>query len=82
MKIENSKVLVIGGAGFIGSFVVSELLKTKVGKVIIYDNFATFETYDFKPLYDIILEHWILYWIIKTAVTKMTVTVHLRIETR
>jgi UDP-glucose 4-epimerase len=40
MKIENSKVLVIGGAGFIGSFVVSELLKTKVGKVIIYDNFA------------------------------------------
>ena len=40
MKIEGSKILVIGGAGFIGSFVVSELLKTKVGKVIIYDNFA------------------------------------------
>lgn len=40
MKIEGSKILVIGGAGFIGSFVVSELLKTKVGKVVIYDNFA------------------------------------------
>lgn len=40
MKTDGSKVLVIGGAGFIGSFVVSELLKTKVGKVIIYDNFA------------------------------------------
>jgi UDP-glucose 4-epimerase len=40
MKTDDSKVLVIGGAGFIGSFVVSELLKTNVGKVIIYDNFA------------------------------------------
>ena len=40
MDINNSKVLVIGGAGFIGSFVVSELLKTNVGKVVIYDNFA------------------------------------------
>ena len=40
MDISNSKVLVIGGAGFIGSFVVSELLKTNVGKIVIYDNFA------------------------------------------
>ena len=40
MNIKNSKILVIGGAGFIGSFVVSELLKSRVGKVIIYDNFA------------------------------------------
>ncbi|MFA6130543.1 MAG: SDR family NAD(P)-dependent oxidoreductase [Candidatus Omnitrophota bacterium] len=40
MKLEGSKVLVIGGAGFIGSFVVSELLKTDVGEVVIYDNFA------------------------------------------
>ena len=40
MKTDGSKILVIGGAGFIGSFVVSELLKTQVGKVIIYDNFA------------------------------------------
>ena len=40
MNSENKNILVIGGAGFIGSFVVSELLKTTVGKVIIYDNFA------------------------------------------
>ena len=40
MKLENSKVLVIGGSGFIGGFVVSELLKHDVKEVIIYDNFA------------------------------------------
>ena len=40
MNISNSKILVIGGAGFIGSFVVSELLKKSVGSVVIYDNFA------------------------------------------
>jgi UDP-glucose 4-epimerase len=36
----NKRVLVIGGAGFIGSHLVSELLRTEVGEVIIYDNFA------------------------------------------
>jgi len=40
MKLENAKVLVIGGAGFIGSHVVAELLKTKVAKIVVYDNFA------------------------------------------
>ena len=40
MKIKDSKILVIGGAGFIGSFVVSELLKHPVKEVVIYDNFA------------------------------------------
>jgi len=39
-RISGSKVLVIGGAGFIGSHVVAELLKTDVGEVVIYDNFA------------------------------------------
>ena len=33
-------MLVIGGAGFIGSHVVAELLKTEVGEVLVYDNFA------------------------------------------
>jgi UDP-glucose 4-epimerase len=40
MNIKNSKILVIGGAGFIGSFVVAELLKEEVAEVVVYDNFA------------------------------------------
>jgi len=40
MELKNSKILVIGGAGFIGSFVVAELLKEEVTQVTIYDNFA------------------------------------------
>lgn len=40
MELKNSKVLVIGGAGFIGSFVVAELLKEDVAEVTVYDNFA------------------------------------------
>jgi UDP-glucose 4-epimerase len=39
-KISGAKVLVIGGAGFIGSHVVAELLRTGVGEVVIYDNFS------------------------------------------
>lgn len=40
MNINQSSVLVIGGAGFIGSHVVAELLKTDVERVVIFDNFA------------------------------------------
>ena len=40
MEIKNAKCLVIGGAGFIGSHVVTELLKEEVARVIIYDNFS------------------------------------------
>lgn len=39
-KLKDAKVLVIGGSGFIGGFVVAELLKHEVREVIIYDNFA------------------------------------------
>jgi len=38
--LKDSKILVIGGSGFIGSFVVESLLKFPVREVIIYDNFA------------------------------------------
>lgn len=40
MELSGAKVLVIGGAGFIGSHVVAELLKTDVREIVIYDNFA------------------------------------------
>ncbi|MBM77139.1 MAG: NAD-dependent dehydratase [Crocinitomicaceae bacterium] len=40
MDLNNSKILVIGGAGFIGSYVVAELLKENINQLVIYDNFA------------------------------------------
>ena len=40
MKLEGSRILVIGGAGFIGSQVTAELLKTAVSEVVVYDNFT------------------------------------------
>lgn len=39
-KLENANILVIGGAGFIGSHVVRQLLNEPVNKVVIYDNFV------------------------------------------
>jgi UDP-glucose 4-epimerase len=40
MDIKGKKFLVIGGAGFIGSYVVEELLKEDVARVVVYDNFC------------------------------------------
>ncbi len=39
-ELKNKRILVIGGAGFIGGFLVAELLKEPVKEVIIYDNFS------------------------------------------
>ena len=39
MNLKGKRVLVIGGAGLIGSHVVDELLSTDVGEIVIYDNF-------------------------------------------
>ena len=40
MKINGKKLVVIGGAGLIGSHTVDELIKEDIGELIIYDNFV------------------------------------------
>jgi UDP-glucose 4-epimerase len=39
-NISDCKTVVIGGAGFIGSHIVEELLKEDVGEIVVYDNFT------------------------------------------
>ena len=38
MNLKNKRILVIGGAGLIGSHVVDELIKTEANEIVIYDN--------------------------------------------
>jgi len=40
MEIKGATVLVIGGAGFIGSHVVDKLTKEDVNQIVVYDNFC------------------------------------------
>ena len=40
MRLDDSRVLVIGGAGFVGSYVVDELLQESVQEIVVLDNFV------------------------------------------
>src|SRR6266571_5283976 len=40
MELRGKRMLVIGGAGFIGSHLVDELVKNDVGEILVYDNFS------------------------------------------
>ena len=52
MDLNGKKILVIGGAGFIGSHVVAELLKTNIRELVIYDNFARGKRSHITPFLD------------------------------
>ena len=40
MDVRGKRLIVIGGAGFIGSHIVDELTREDVGEIVVYDNFA------------------------------------------
>jgi len=40
MKLDKSRVLVIGGAGLVGSHIVDQLTREPVSEIIVYDNFV------------------------------------------
>ena len=40
MDIRGKRLIVIGGAGLIGSHIVDALTREDVGEIVVYDNFA------------------------------------------
>ena len=39
MQLKGSKIVVVGGAGLIGSHTIDHLLKEDVKEIVVYDNF-------------------------------------------
>src|SRR5881397_737171 len=40
MDLTGTRVMLIGGAGLVGSYVVDRLLREGVGEIVVYDNFV------------------------------------------
>jgi UDP-glucose 4-epimerase len=40
MELKHKKIMVVGGAGFVGSYIVDQLLDEGVEQVVVYDNFV------------------------------------------
>jgi len=59
--IKNKVILVTGGAGFIGSYVVEELLQRGPAKVIIIDNFIRGSKANMKNLP--VIRRWSFTWV-------------------
>jgi UDP-glucose 4-epimerase len=50
-KVKNSTILVTGGAGFIGSYVIEELIPLQPKKIIIIDNFHPGQPGEYEIVY-------------------------------
>lgn len=51
-SIPDSKILVTGGAGFIGSYLIEELLKMKPARIIVLDNLVRGSRYNMRSFID------------------------------
>jgi UDP-glucose 4-epimerase len=40
MKLDNSRIVLVGGAGFVGSHIVDRLLRESVREIVVFDNFV------------------------------------------
>ena len=47
MELKGKRLMVVGGAGLMGSHTVDQLLNEDVEKVLIYDNFITWPGREF-----------------------------------